>query len=324
MKKELSALQELSISNASRQTYAQGQQSFITFCTTYQLQPYPLTGATLRLYTTYLARSLSYATIQTYLAAIKHKHIKEGFPPSFHQMHLLRLLLRGIKRSKGLTARPKKLPITANVMRTLKDNLRLSSTFHESDKIMLWAAFTLAFFGFLRSSEFCAPAQGYFDPQRTLLVKNVQLVDNMVVLYIKVSKVDPFQQGQSIQLAATNQSLCPYRAIRNHLSNCRDTNGPLFKFHDNTYLTRKSLTSILQELLPQSSNNSRYTSHSFRVGAATTAAAVNTPEWLIKVLGRWSSDCYQTYIRTPLETIASVPSILASANVEPSYAWQPS
>ena len=324
MKKELSCFQELSTSSTSRQTYAQGQQSFITFCTTYNLQPYPLTETTLRLLTTYLARSLSYATIQTYLAAIKHKHIEEGFQPAFHQMHLLRLLLRGIKRSKGLTSRPKKLPITSNGMRTLKDNLRLSLAFHESDKIMLWAAFSIAFFGFLRSSEFCAPAQRYFNPQCTLLVKDVQLVDNMVVLHIKVSKIDPFRQGQSIQLAASNQSLCPYRAVRNHISNCKKPNVPLFKFCDNTYLTRKRLTSILQELIPLSADNSRYTSHSFRVGAATTAAAVNTPDWLIKVLGRWSSDCYQSYIRTPLETVASVPSILASANVEPSNAWQPS
>jgi len=29
--------------------------------------------------------------------------------------------------------------------------------------------------------------------------------------------------------------------------------------------------------------------------AATTAAAAGIPSWLIKVLGRWSSDCYERY-----------------------------
>ena len=38
--------------------------------------------------------------------------------------------------------------------------------------------------------------------------------------------------------------------------------------------------------------------HSFRIGVASTAAAAGLPDWLIKVLGRWSSDCHQLYIPT--------------------------
>ena len=38
---------------------------------------------------------------------------------------------------------------------------------------------------------------------------------------------------------------------------------------------------------------------SFCISAAFAAAAVGLPNWLIKVLGRWSSDCNQLYICTP-------------------------
>ena len=46
--------------------------------------------------------------------------------------------------------------------------------------------------------------------------------------------------------------------------------------------------------------------HSFRIGAASVAIEAGLPDWLIKVLGCWSSDCYQLYIRTPQSTLESV------------------
>ena len=39
-------------------------------------------------------------------------------------------------------------------------------------------------------------------------------------------------------------------------------------------------------------NASNYAGHSYRIGAATTAAEVNLPLWLIKTMGRWLSDCF--------------------------------
>ena len=76
-----------------------------------------------------------------------------------------------------------------------------------------------------------------------------------------------------------------------------------FFFQSGRLLTRSSVTHLLQDSarcagLPYKSLKG----HSFRIGAASAAAAVGSPGWLIKVLGRWSSDCYQLYIRTP-ETV---------------------
>ncbi|XP_074657153.1 uncharacterized protein LOC141910317 [Tubulanus polymorphus] len=40
-----------------------------------------------------------------------------------------------------------------------------------------------------------------------------------------------------------------------------------------------------------------YTSHSFRIGAATNAATNGVPEPVIRELGRWKSDAFKRYIR---------------------------
>ena len=82
--------------------------------------------------------------------------------------------------------------------------------------------------------------------------------------------------------------------------------GPLFPFYSGRLLKRKSVVSLLrdaarQACLPYSSLKE----HSFRIGAASTAAAAGLRDWLIEVLGRWSSDCYQLYIHTPQNVLMS-------------------
>lgn len=49
-----------------------------------------------------------------------------------------------------------------------------------------------------------------------------------------------------------------------------------------------------------------YSGHSFRIGAATAAAAADVPDHVIKMLGRWESLAYQLYVRTPRLALPSV------------------
>ena len=82
--------------------------------------------------------------------------------------------------------------------------------------------------------------------------------------------------------------------------------APLFSFQSGRLLTRSAVISLLRDFvrlvgLPFHSLKG----HTFCVGAASTAAAVSLPYWLIKIMDKWSSDCYQLYIRTPREVLPS-------------------
>ena len=164
---------------------------------------------------------------------------------------------------------------------------------------MLWADFTSAFFGFLQASQFCATSQNAFDPNSTISVCDVTLLSNVVILRLKSSKTDQFCKGYDVRLATSGKSVCPFLALREHLIQCADSNKSQFTFSYGRYLSRQTFSDISKSLLLASIDKSVYSSHSFRIGAETCAADKNTPAWLIKALGRLSSNCFEDYIKVP-------------------------
>ena len=259
----------------------------------------------------HLAKTISYNTIKLYLFAVQDLHRQLNFPVKLQKMYRLQKVLTGIKRSQT----PSKLdryPITIQILNSIFSCFQPSLSCNV-DHIMLWAAFTLAFFGFLRSSEFTCNG-GTFDPTVHLCSSDITFLPNIespnhMLVTIKQSKTDPFRKGCTLTIARSTDSVCSVMAMRDYLLQCKPAaTGPLFTFSNGKWLSRVSLTKELRSTLQHCGLPAEhYYTHSFRIGAATTAAAAGVPSWLIKVLGRWSSDCYERYIRTPQETLLAIP-----------------
>ena len=190
-----------------------------------------------------------------------------------------------------------RLPITITVLRQLKTQLHHSRGLCILVKRMLLAAFCLSFYGFLRASEFTSHHTRTFDKHTTLCRHDVQFTQASVKVNIKASKTDPFHRGYVLHIAATTTSTCPASALTKYFATFYlAQKRPLFTFADGSCLTRQSLTEHLRTLLTSVGHDATaFASHSFRIGAATTAATAGLPDWLIQALGRWSSSCYTTH-----------------------------
>ena len=264
---------------------------------------FPVFENNLVLFASQLGIKLSYSNVKIHLSAVKFYAHLHGFNNDFKNFTRLYMVVRGIKKSQGNKfMKPKRNPVTPRMLEIIKFHLFNSSHRYE-DKLMIWSAMLVAFFGFLRASEYTSKCVKSYEEDSTLSFTDVSISGDLISINVKSSKTDPFRMGVIIKIAANNSILCPVIALKQFMACHPSRTGPLFTFHNGRFLTRKDISKILVDFSQSSDNLS---SHSFRIGAATTAASMGHPRWLIQSLGRWSSDCFRNYLRIPEKTISAV------------------
>ena len=306
------------IASTTRRTYDSAQRRFLEFCRWSQSlnangSPLPASEWTLMLFVTHLSRTIKASSIKVYLAGIRSLHIENGFANPLANCLRLERVLRGVKRAQGVS-KSERLPVTFAVLSRIHAVLNFACY----DDALFWAACCTGFFGFLRSGEFTTPTSK-FDSRIHLSVADIhfdkRLDPKIIFLRIKCSKTDPFRQGHTIRLGVSGNEICAVRALLRYLHLRGGGAGPLFRHTNGSPLTSTSLTTWLRTAVSRAGLKGNFSGHSFRIGAATSAAAAGVPDHLIKTLGRWLSNAYQLYIQTPHHILEAVPARLVSNNV---------
>lgn len=276
------------------------------------MQPLPASEQMLILFVADLSQRVAYSTVRTYLAGIRYWHIANGIGDPMRGRLKLELLLRGVKRSKPIKPNAR-LPVTPMILRAIYKVLAVDP--NDEDNVMFWAACCLGFSAFLRSGEFTVKSAQSFDPDWDMMPSDIAVnsVEEPTRMYVKIkgSKTDQTRQGITLVVGRTGNDLCPLAAMLPYLVIRGNEEGPLFRWKNKRALVRGDLVSKLRQVLRQAGIDcSRYSGHSFRIGAATTAAARGVSDSTIQALGRWASDAFTRYIRIPRDDLAEVSSLI--------------
>lgn len=128
---------------------------------------------------------------------------------------------------------------------------------------------------------------------------------------LKASKTDPCRKGVNIFLGNTSTELCPVAAMLAFMAVRGCQQGFLFTFQAGHYLTKaRFIQHVRLALQAAGFNCKKYSGHSFRIGVATMAHAKGFNDSTIKMLGRWESNAYLMYVKTPRQSLAKFSSQL--------------
>lgn len=208
-----------------------------------------------------------------------------------------------------------RLPVTVHVLEQIRVGLNDSTHPHKGP---LWAIACTAFFGFFRLGELLPDSSRSYDPRTGLSWGDVSADSpeqpSMICIHLKKSKCDQFGSGVDVVVGRTNNALCPVAAILHYIVARGAAPGPFFLNAEGQTITKPWFVEQIRQVLgSRGLPQHQYAGHSFRIGAATSAALAGIEDSTIQALGRWQSSAFLQYIRMPRESLAAVSAVLANS-----------
>lgn len=227
-------------------------------------------------------QSLRCSTIRSRLSALKHYCTTHNISSELDTKRI-KLILQGLKK----VDRPRKSSTAVATICHLKRLSKASKeTLTKNSHYRFTAMITIAFYGFLRPSEYCITSAGH-----NVQWNNVTFGKRHKSVRLKLKSFKHSKGKKVIQIGRTT-SCCPVRWITKYMSAFKDIHrSSLFE------VSGKEFRNTLRQLCSAAHIKTQLTPHSFRHGGASWASKQGWPDARIKAHGRWTSDAYKKYVR---------------------------
>lgn len=207
---------------------------------------------------------------------------------------LIRRVLKGWKRltSSPDSRRPVSVPLLTNILSILP-----SICFSAYEVLLFQLAFSWAFFGAFRISELVSKNRRSICG---ILAQDVLIADSFVSIQLRSSKTDTLSKGKRVVLKGYGGPFCPV-LLASSFSSCRPST-PVFLVHaDSSNLSRFQFLRVFRICLSRLGlPPTEFSTHSFRIGAATAAHGMGFSDEELQRLGRWDSFRFSLYVRPHL------------------------
>lgn len=236
------------------------------------------------------AHSHAPSTLSRYVAAISKVHRVRSLPdPTLAE--LVKATMRGIRRSElGLRNSAVAKPLMRDDLFMVLDAIG-SSLADCRDRALLM----LGFAGALRRSELVG-----------LDVRDLNAAPQGLIIGLRRSKTDQLNEGRQLGIPFGNAQVCPVKSLEQWLKRSSIATGSLFRSINKAgcvsekRLSGEAVSLIIKKRLSAAGlDPTGYSGHSLRVGFATSAALMGTPQWKIRMQTRHATDTgVARYIRT--------------------------
>ena len=241
-----------------------------------------------------VSRGVAGRSLLSYCSAISFVHKLRNLPDPTNSLAIRKLLIAAKKHNPSGDLR---LPITSDILSKLLQVLPGLITSHYELKL-LSALYLVCFHGCFRIGELLPKSQC----QKGLVIqfKDLQMHSSVMAskhhymnLILHHSK--NLQPGTSTRVSISSKITVD--AMREFLKLRGRESGPLFSFPGGLPFLRSRFDFTLKLAVRACNLQGRYLGHSFRLGAATEAAARGWSDSQIRQLGRWRSNAFLNFIR---------------------------
>ncbi|VDI80146.1 Hypothetical predicted protein [Mytilus galloprovincialis] len=293
-------LLQASLSHSTRQSYKRMLNVFQQFCKEKfpVVQPFPSTSIMIAHFISFLfLKNYQPSTIASYISAISFVH-KLNFWSDPTDSFFIKKIIKGAQNLRSSS--DNRLPITKEILSKLVAAIPVvvQSPYNQ---ILLRAMMSLAFYCFLRIGEMAVKSESRKNNVIQLSDLNIEFenkVSKRMTVTMRNYKHSDMQPKTISIDKNTSNIACPVMAMSSYLNLVKHNSGPLFQFPCGTPVSYAFFSASLKAVLNFVGLNTQlYKGHSFRIGAATSAAAKGVSLEVIQQMGRWKSNAVKNYIR---------------------------